>query len=322
MPLAIEASGLTRTYRASGRHPAVRAVDGVDLQVKQGEVMALLGPNGAGKTTIVRLLACLLRPTQGTARVAGYDVREHPGKVRAACGVGTEAGSLYEQFTARQYLAFFARLYSIPEAQVAARVEEQLRAAALWERRDDRLGAFSKGMRQKINIARALIHRPRVVFLDEPTSGLDVEAAGALREHLQTMNRDADTTFLLCTHNLPEAERLCSRIAVMNRGRILAAGSPEELKHQLFGGRVFRARLRRGLPQHRDAAAATPGVEHVELDGNLLAIRIAGDEAEVNPLIVRRLVESGAEVISFSSEGRSLEDVYLHLVHQAGEAPA
>lgn len=319
MSLAVQARGLTRIYRSSRKRAGVRAVDGVDLQVEQGEVLALLGPNGAGKTTMARLLACLLRPTQGTARIAGHDIRESPEKVRAVCGVSTEAPGLYERLTAREYLMFFARLYSVPEKEIGARVETQLRGADLWDRCDDRLATFSKGMRQKINIGRAVLHRPQVVFLDEPTSGLDVEAASMVRQHIQAMSKDAATTFVICTHNLPEAERLCTRIAVMNQGCIVATGSPEELKRRLFGQRVFRARLRKALPLHEKAVASLPGIEQVHLDGDELSVHITAVEEEVNPLIVRRLVESGAEVISFSSEGRSLEEVYLRLVHQEVE---
>ena len=319
MALAIEAHNLTRVYRGSRKRPEVRAVDGVDLEVEQGEVVGLLGPNGAGKTTMVRLLACLLRPTAGTARVAGCDIGGEAGEVRAACGVSMEAPGLYERLSAQAYLTFFARLYGLPEDTVAGRVKEQLEAAALWERRDDLLASFSKGMRQKMNVARALVHRPRVVFLDEPTSGLDVEAAAAVRDHILAMSQNADTAFLICTHNLPEAERLCGRIAVMNQGRVVATGPPEELKRQLFGERIFRVRLRRVLAQHREAVASAPGVVQVEMDEDCLVVHITAEPEEVNPEIVRRLVAAGAEVVSVAGEARSLEEVYLRLVH--GDAP-
>jgi ABC-2 type transport system ATP-binding protein len=322
LSVAIQTQGLTRVYRGTRRRPDVRAVDGVDLEVEQGEVVGLLGPNGAGKTTMVRLLACLLRPTEGTARVGGYDIREDAGGVRGLCGVSMESPGLYERLSASDYLSFFAGLYGLEETEVAGRVEERLRAAGLWERRDDLLATFSKGMRQKMNVARALVHRPRVVFLDEPTSGLDVEAAGEVRGHIQEMSEDAETTFLICTHNLPEAERLCDRIAVMNGGRIVAMGAPEELKRRLFGERVHRARLKKALPEHREAVAGLPGVADVQIQGDEVVVSVAGSEEEVNPAVVRCLVESGAEVISYASEGRSLEEVYLHLVRQQSEEGA
>ena len=316
---AIEAHGITRIYRGSRKRVEVRAVDRVDLRIEQGEVVALLGPNGAGKTTMVRVLACLLRPTDGAASVCGYGIREQPDTVRAVCGLSTETPGLYEQLTAAQYLTFFARMYLVPEREIAPRVDDQLRSAGLWDRRADRLGTFSKGMRQKINIARALVHRPRVVFLDEPTSGLDVEAARSIREHIQELSQDADTTFLICTHNLSEAERLCGRIAVMNRGRIVATGSPQELKDRVFGGRALRIRLRQALPQHRDLVASLPGVEQAELENSQILARLSAAEEEVNPGIVRALVAVGADIISLSTEGRSLEDLYLRLVHSDSE---
>ena len=319
-PLAIETAGITRVYRRSGKAPELRAVDGVDLEVAQGEVMALLGPNGAGKTTMVRMLSCLIRPTGGTARVGGNDIRKDPEKVRRICGLSTEAPGIYERLTARQYLTFFARLYSVPDDEVSARVEEQLRAADLWDRRNDLLVTFSKGMRQKINIARAVVHRPRIVFLDEPTSGLDVEAANSIRKRVLAMSHDAETTFLICTHNLPEVERLCDRITIMRRGRVFATGTPAELRQRLTGGRVLRVRLRKGLPHHREVVASLPGVTEACVEGDELVIHVNAAEAEVNPQIVRRLVESGADVIACVSDERSLEDVYLHLVRQGLEA--
>jgi len=320
MASVIEAKALTRVYRGSRKRPTIRAVDRVDLQVGEGEVVALLGPNGAGKTTMVRMLSCLLRPTEGTAAVCGQDIRERPGAVRGLCGVSMESPGLYERLTAERYLAFFARMYGVPEGQTADRVKSQLTAAGLWERRGDLLGGFSKGMRQKMNIARALLHRPRVVFLDEPTSGLDVEAASAVRQHIQELSQDAETTFLICTHNLPEAERLCHRIAVMNHGRIVASGAPEELKRRLFGGRGYRIRLRRSLPRYGDLVRALAGVEQVELDDSGLLVRISAPEQEVNPVIARRLVEAGAEIISLAAEGHTLEDVYMRLVRDDAAA--
>ncbi len=319
MPAAIAVQQLVRTYGASKGRPPLRAVDGVDLEVECGAVLGLLGPNGAGKTTMVRMLTCLLRPTQGAAQVGGYDVRREPQKIRAVSGVSLEAPGLYEHLTAEEYLAFFGRLYRVPESELPARIGEQLRSADLWERRAERLATFSKGMRQKVNIARALLHRPRVVFLDEPTSGLDVEAARAIREHIEQLRRAAETTFFICTHNLPEAERLCTRIAVMNQGRIVAEGTPEQLKGGLAGERTLRVRLRAAAPQYREAAARVAGVREVSAaDGDLL-LRTSAPEEEVNPRVVHALVAAGAEVISFTTEGRSLEDVYLHLVHQEAE---
>jgi len=282
--------------------------------------MALLGPNGAGKTTMVRMLCCLIRPTGGTARVGGNDIRKAPEKVRSICGLSTEAPGLYERLTASEYLMFFARLYGVPDSNVSARVEEQLGAADLWGRRHDLLATFSKGMRQKINIARAVVHNPEVIFLDEPTSGLDVEAAAAVRERILDMSQRGETTFLICTHNLAEAERLCDRIAILRRGRVLATGTPHELRQRLVGERVLRVRLRKVLPLHREAAVSVPGVSGASIDADELVIHTNASQAETTPEIVRRLVESGADVIACVSDERSLEDVYLNLMRRDVEA--
>jgi len=322
VPSAIEIKGLTRVYRGSRKESEIRAVDGVDFDIAQGEVVALLGPNGAGKTTLVRMLSCLLRPTSGSARVGGHDLRESPEKVRANCGLSTEASGLYERLTARQYLTFFARLYGLADGDASTGAEKQLRAADLWDRRNDPLATFSKGMRQKINLARAVAHRPRVVFLDEPTSGLDVEAAGSIRQLILEMSQDGETTFLICTHNLPEAERLCGRIAIMRRGRVLVSGTPDELKRRLVGNHVLRVSLRKALPRHCQAVVSLPGVAEASLEGNQLVLQITADQDHTNPQIVRRLVESGADIIAFVGETRSLEDVYLHLVRREAEEDA
>ena len=319
MSLVIEAKGLTRVYRGARRRAAIRAVDGVDLEVAQGETLGLLGPNGAGKTTIVRMLACILRPTDGTARIAGHDIHERRREVRAACGLSMESPGLYERLTAREYLTFFARLYDVAEGRIPARLEEQLRAALLWDRRDDLLATFSKGMRQKMNIARALVHHPRLVFLDEPTSGLDVEAATTVREHIRDMSRDAETTFVICTHNLSEAERLSDRIALMKAGRIVAVGAPDELKRRVPRADAFRIRLRQVLPHQREAVASVPGVAAVEVEDNVLVVHIPASKEQVTREILRRLAESGADVVSFGRDDPSLEDAYLHLLRQDAE---
>jgi ABC-2 type transport system ATP-binding protein len=320
MQWAIEAEELTREFAPTGRGPGpgvpFRALDRVSLRVADGEVMGVLGPNGAGKTTLVRVLCCLLRPTSGSARVADHAVPEAATAVRAACGLTTEGLGLYEQFRALEYLLWFGRLYGVPRAQAEGDAAELLKRAGLWERREDRLGTFSKGMRQKVNIARALLHRPRVVFLDEPTSGLDVEAALDVREQILELRRNRGTTFMICTHNLPEAERLCDRVAVINGGRILAVGEPAALKSG-SGASSVRVGLASVAPEFVDAVAALPGVLQVEAQENGVRLRLEEPERDT-PVAVRALVLAGADVRSVVPEDRSLEEAYLRLVREGG----
>jgi ABC-2 type transport system ATP-binding protein len=319
MQWAVEAGELTREFASSGgarRSRPFRALDRVDLQVADGEVLGVLGPNGAGKTTLVRVLCGLLRPTAGWARVAGCRLPEEVARVRALCGLTTEGVGLYDHFRALDYLLWFGRLYGAPRRQVESEAHELLARAGLWERRADRLGTFSKGMRQKVNIARALIHQPRVVFFDEPTSGLDVEAALAVREQIRELRRRRGTSFLICTHNLPEAERLCDRVAVINHGRILAVGEPSELTAG-SGSAWVRVRLAAQPPELLAVVQSVLGISSVETLPDGLRVQLP-DPERGTPAVVRALVQSGAEVQAVIPEGRTLEEVYLQLVRDGG----
>jgi ABC-2 type transport system ATP-binding protein len=311
----IQAQGLTRRFAATGKQPPAVAVDHVDLEVREGEVLGLLGPNGAGKTTLVRMLSCLLRPSEGEATVAGFSIRTQAGAVRRVCGVTTESPGLYDHLSSSQYLRFFARLYDCDPKQSDADIERLLRMAELWNRRDERLGTFSKGMRQKVNIARALIHRPRVVFLDEPTSGLDVEAALAVREHVMELRDREEVTFMVCTHNLPEAERLCDRMALITRGRLAAIGTAAELRRAHAGGTGVHVRLRETGERFAAIAGAVPGVRGVNIDNGTLLVELEAPE-EQTPELVRALVHAGADLLEVSRREVSLEDLYLGLVRE------
>ena len=213
---------------------ASTALDGISFSVEEGEVFGVLGPNGSGKTTLVRLLNGVLAPTSGRAYLFGRDVTVDGTYIRERTGVLTETPSLYERLTARKNLTFFSRFYGIPDAEIPHRVERVLSLLDLADRSDDAVGGFSKGMKQRLAIARALIHDPQVIFLDEPTSGLDPEASRQVDGIIRGLAADKGKTIFLCTHNLNEAQNLCSRVAMINRGRVLAQGSIQDLTERLW----------------------------------------------------------------------------------------
>ena len=228
MNTIIEVNGLERSFGSN------LAVDGMTFHVKQGEVFGLLGPNGAGKTTTVRLLNGILPPSGGSARVFGLDPATDGQRIRQQTGVLTETPNLYERLSASENLEFFGTLTGIPKETLKPRVAEILEFFGLQERAKDKVETYSKGMKQRLALARALVHQPPLLFLDEPTSGLDPEAAQQVNELIADLSRDDGRTILLATHNLPEAQRLCDRVAIMNKGRILALGSLKELSHKLW----------------------------------------------------------------------------------------
>ncbi|TMF66654.1 MAG: ABC transporter ATP-binding protein, partial [Chloroflexi bacterium] len=222
-----------RTEKLTKRFDRLVAVDGIDLEVREGEVFGFLGPNGAGKTTTLRLVCALIAPTSGTAEVAGYRLGVDDAKIRAAVGILTEQPGLYERQSAWENLVFYATLYGLPTAVAAKQAERYLRLMGLWERRQEPTATFSRGMKQKMAIARAALHEPRILFLDEPTTGLDPDAAKTVRDFIVALRGEGRTVFL-CTHNLDEADRLCDRIAFF-RHKVIRIDSPDELRAELYG---------------------------------------------------------------------------------------
>ena len=315
----IRIEGLTKHFRSDGRE--IRAVDGLDLQVREGEVFGFLGPNGAGKTTTVRLLTGLIAPTSGRAWVNGLELGREDERIRASVGILTESPGLYERLSARYNLEIFAELYGCRDPR--GQVQKYLRLLDLWDRRDTEAGTFSKGMKQKLAIARALLHEPPVVFLDEPTAALDPESAKTVREFIETLRGQGRTIFL-CTHNLDEAERLCDRIGVFKQ-RLIAVDAPDALRRQLFGRQTVVQLAPVVQPdQLASAVSGIPGVEHVQPlapeDGGPLQLVISlSDPASQNPAIVRALIEHGADVQFVNELKHSLEDVYLSLIHADAE---
>ncbi len=302
----IEAHSLTR------RFDETVAVDSISLEVGEGEVLGFLGPNGAGKTTTIRMLAGIIAPTSGYAVVAGQRTDGDVAALHEVIGLLTETPGFYDKLTARRNLEFYAGFY--PHIDPAAQVDKYLKMMGLAERANGRVATFSKGMKQRLALARALLHEPKVVFLDEPTAGLDPEAARDVRELVRRLSREGRTIFL-STHNLAEAEELCRRIAIV-KTRLLALDTPENLRQGLFRRQVVvqLASLPAGLA---DELAKLPFVRSARTDGTRLLIQLADPERD-RPELVRRIVALGGQVMSVSEEAHSLEDIYLSLVHEDG----
>jgi ABC-2 type transport system ATP-binding protein len=302
---------MIKTHNLTKKFGDILAVDELTLQIEEGEVFGFLGPNGAGKTTTVRMLTSLIGPTSGTASVNGFTVGRQDMHIRRSVGVLTETPGLYENLSAERNLQIYASLYEVKDPK--GEVEKYLHLLGLWDRRHDEAGTFSKGMKQKLAIARALLHEPPTIFLDEPTAGLDPESAKLVRDFIVEIKKQGRTIFM-CTHNLDEADRLCDRIGVF-KTRLLVVDTPARLRSQIFGRKVvFHLRqVDQGLA---DEIGALPFVKEARvIEGKLL---VTLDDPEThNPEIIRVLVSAGAEIQFVGELRHSLEDVYLQLVKNA-----
>jgi ABC-2 type transport system ATP-binding protein len=288
------------------------AVDRLSFEARPGEIVGLLGPNGAGKTTTLRMLAGIIAPTSGSATVGGIDPAREPERVHEAIGLLTESPGFYERITAERNLAYFAGFYSGLDARAAAR--RGLESMGLLDRASDRVGTFSKGMKQRLALARTLLHQPRVLFLDEPTAGLDPEAAKALRELIVELKHEG-RGILLSTHNLSEAEQICDRIAVF-RTRLIALDTAEALRERQFAPHV-NVRLVEVSESLLEALTREPYVLEARRGDarGSLSVRLKAIDQD-RPRLVARLVELGAQVLEVREAERSLEDVYLSLVQE------
>ncbi|MGO9094550.1 MAG: ABC transporter ATP-binding protein [Bryobacteraceae bacterium] len=305
--IAIRTETLTRDFAA------VRAVDGLTLQVEAGAVFGFLGPNGSGKTTTIRMLLGLLEPTAGRAEVLGFDTRTHSGQIRARSGALLENPGLYERFSAEDNLEFYARVWHLGSAERRARIRQLLDHLGLWDRRKETVSKWSRGMKQKLAVARALIHRPSLIFLDEPTAGLDPVAAAALRADLQSLVANGGATVFLTTHNLAEAEKLCTHVAVIREGKLLAIGHPDELRAQ--SGAPKAEILGRGFtPEVLLALRSLPMVASTEVRNGRLIIALRGP-SDLAP-IVALLVTVGAQIEEVHKGHATLEDVFLKLMEE------
>lgn len=299
---------MIQTEDLTKRFGDILAVDRLTLSVEAGEVFGFLGPNGAGKTTTIRLLTALIAPTSGHAKVVGCKVGQEDGKIRRQVGILTESPGLYDRLSAERNLDFFARLYEVDD--VDGQIERYLRMLGLWDRRHEEAGTFSRGMRQKLAVARALLHEPQVLFLDEPTTGLDPEAARLVRDFIGGLKREGRTIFI-CTHNLDEADRLCDRIAIINT-RLLALDTPSALRRQLYE-RTVVFHLRQANRSFTRVVEALSCVRSARVMDNKLMAAL-DDPEKHNPTIIRALVEAGADIQFVGELRRTLEDIYLRLV--------
>ena len=301
---AIETYQLTRTF---GERVAV---ENLTLSIPEGAVFGFLGPNGAGKTTTVRMLTALIAPTSGTARIEKLELGADNEAIRQTVGILTETPGLYERLSAQQNLFFFARLYNLDAAKAAAQTERYLRILGLWERRDEKVGGFSKGMRQKLAIARALLHEPKVVFLDEPTAGLDPEASRIVRDFIKDLRAEGRTIFLT-THNLPEADELCDLIGVFQT-RLIRLDTPANLRVGMFGSGT-RIQVAGDAATWLASVKPLPFVHDVTAQGSALSIKLDDPDSQ-NPVLIRALVAAGADIRYVEQITHSLEEVYLELV--------
>ena len=289
----------------------LKAVDNINLHVKAGEVLALLGPNGAGKTTTVRMLTTVLRPSSGTARVAGHDVIKKPSEVRSSVGVLTEDHGLYDRMHIEEYLDFFGQIYDMPAADREQRIQYLLGRFGLLDARNRRIGKFSKGMRQKLSLARSLLHSPPILLLDEPTSAMDPASARLVRNAIRTL-RSEDRAIIVCTHNLAEAEELADKIAIIRYGMIIAHGTTGELKEQLLGPEEYKVQL--ADPLDGRELPLPEGLEVTQKGLDWFSFR-APAARETNPLLLQNLIAAGYQVVKMEEILRSLESVYLQAVN-------
>ena len=307
MDTIIHTQTLTRTFGA------VRAVDQLSLDVPQGIVFGFLGPNGSGKTTTIRLLLGLLEPIEGHATVLGYDTRTQAGEIRQRTGALLEQTGLYERLSAEDNLGFYGRIAHMSAPNRQARIKELLGGLSLWDRRKEPIGSWSRGMKQKVAVARVLLHHPALIFLDEPTAGLDPVAAAALRDDLTRLVQSEGVTVFLTTHNLSEAERMCQRVAVIRAGKLLAEGRPADLRasgsgglvHVEVYGRGFSEDIAAQLKARAEVVTIKQQSDHIELD--------LRQGADVAPL-VSLMVGAGVLVEEVRKGKPSLEDAFLELM--------
>ncbi len=307
MAKTIDARNLTRIFGDT------TAVDNISFSVGEGEIFGLLGPNGAGKTTTIRMLCCLISPTSGSAIIEDYDTTDREGamNIRRMIGLVPDNVGLYETLSVYDNLEFFGKMYELQDRQRRENIEKYLKLVDLWDKRDRAIGSFSKGMKQKVAIVRALIHDPKVLLMDEPTVNLDPEAAKGIRDLILRLRKDGRTV-LINTHNLDEAQRICDRIGVL-KTKLIAVDTPQNLERAISGTQTVVV-----LEEVNDdilSAIKAVNLKDIKRDGNKLIIDVSDPEKET-PVIINAIVSAGGKVISANRIGASLEEVYLKLVRE------
>jgi ABC-2 type transport system ATP-binding protein len=311
----IRTEHLSRYFGTANTANTVKAVDDLSLEVPAGIVFGFLGPNGAGKTTTIHLLLGLLEPTQGHASVLGFDTRTQADQIRARIGALLEFAGLYERMSAEDNLDFYGRIYHMSATERRARIKELLTHLDLWDRRKDQVGKWSRGMKQKLAVARALLHHPPLIFLDEPTAGFDPVAAATLHKDLASLVAREGVTVFLTTHNLTEAEKLCAQVGVIRQGKLLTVGNPDELRLRTGGpqaeimGHGFTGEMLTTLRERPEVAKA-----ELRNNNSHLTIELRGD-SKVGPL-VSLIVRSGGDIEEIRRGKASLEDVFLTLMEE------
>lgn len=307
---SIEISELTKQFEK------ITAVNEVSLDVQRGEVFGFLGPNAAGKSTTVKIAATLLEPTKGTISVEGYDVLEAPVDVRSVTGLLPEDGANthYDRLSAYKNLEYFGRLYDVPEEKLQDRIDRLLEFLELSDRRDDSPATFSTGLKQKLSLARSMIHNPRVVFLDEPTSNLDPIMSKRVRDFIDEQAEVGKQTFFLCTHLLSEVEELCDRVGFISQGILVEVGRPKDLRRKFWTVRTYEVQLADAdLSKGKEIISSTGFVQSVRVEGDRVVFEVEEAEAK-NPQIIRALMESNQLIVEFRERVPDLEDVYLKVI--------
>ena len=301
---AIEVTNLKKEFKGG-----IKAVDGIDLKVKEGEMFGLLGPNGAGKTTTIRMLATMTRPTSGTAMVCGTDVTKDPDSVRRCIGIVFQDPALDDQLTGRENLDFHARMYGMAKKEREERIKEVLEIVELSDRAKDMVGKYSGGMRRRLEIARGLMHRPKVLFLDEPTIGLDAQTRRVIWDHIIKLNKAYNITIILTTHYMEEADVLCERVAIIDHGKILSLDTPARLKDSM-GGDVITLRVDDSGRMFK-LLKAMKGAANLKLHDHSVSAAVANAGSRI-PDILKTAEKAGIKVESVDLHKPTLEDVFIH----------